>query len=182
MTKLKRKQRRKRFTTVSRALEEVVGLIPEDRLLRVKNNRKGRYCLSLPCTWLDLHMTSMTMLNGSFPSPVGYKKNSALNQFVILLLYAKLHWQPQIKCICFKSKKLLEFQSLMLRDSACVFEKRRNKTSTLTSRHYYHCYFLYLPLRSCSCFFTRPRNFWYPFSQSFLLSRKEVKELNSLEN
>ena len=43
MTKLKRKQRRKRFTTVTRALEEVVGLIPEARLLRVtkKTEREG---------------------------------------------------------------------------------------------------------------------------------------------
>ena len=107
MTKLKRKQRRKRFTTVSRALEEVVGLIPEARLLMVKNNRKGRYCLSLPCTWLDLHMTSMTMLNGSFPSPVGYKKNSAFNQHV--------SWQHSNKVLFFKSKYYLSLNPLCSR-------------------------------------------------------------------
>ena len=123
MTKLKRKQRRIRFTTVGRALEEVVGLIPKARLLRVKNNRKGRYCLSLPCTWLDLHMTSMTMLNGSFPSPVGYKKNSAINQHVS----AKLHWQHSNKVHLFKIKILLGPQSLLPWDRACVFEQRRNK-------------------------------------------------------
>lgn len=123
MTKLKRKQRRKRFTTVSRALEEVVGLIPEARLLRVKNNREGRYCPSLPCTWLDLHMTSMTMLNGSFPSPVGYKKNSAFNQHVS----AKLQWQHSNNVHFFNIKILLGPQYLLLWDSACVFEKRKNK-------------------------------------------------------
>lgn len=123
MTKLKRKQRRKRFTTVSRAVEEVVGLIPKARLLKVKNNRKGRYCLSLPCTWhLDVHMTSMTILNVSFPSPVGYKKIVTSISMLVLNYIGNTHLSA-----FFKIKILLEPQSLMLWESASVFEKRRNK-------------------------------------------------------
>ena len=70
MTKLKR---RKRFTTVEH-LRRFRVRFPGPDYWGLKKNRKGRYCISLPCTWLDLHMTLITTLNGSFPSPVGYKK------------------------------------------------------------------------------------------------------------
>ena len=70
MTKLKS---RKRFTTVEH-LRRFRVRFPGPDYWGLKKNRKGRYCISLPCTWLDLHMTLITTLNGSFPSPVGYKK------------------------------------------------------------------------------------------------------------
>lgn len=100
MTKLKR---RKRFTTVKH-LRRFRVRFPGPDYWGLKKNRKGRYCISLPCTWLDLHMTLITTLNGSFPSPVGYKKKIVPSISTLVLNYIG---NTQIKCIFEKSKYYL---------------------------------------------------------------------------